>query len=82
MQSGMMTSSGSILINSYLDFNTVLPIIDFIDELKIAPTCNVDSVFDAARASDKPVSLPTIDLGGVKKASNMFKNLTISNEVL
>ena len=82
MQSGMMTSSGSILINSYLDFNTVLPIIDFIDELKIAPGCIVDSVFDAARASDKPVSLPTIDLGGVKKASNMFKNLTISNEVL
>lgn len=82
MQSGMMTPSGSILINNYNDFKDVLPIIDFIDELKIAPGCRTDSVFNAARMSDKPVGLPVIDLGGVKRASEMFKDLTISNEVL
>ena len=72
MQSGMMTSSGSILINNSGDFETVLPIIDFIDELKIAPECSPESVFNAARTSDKPVGLPTIDLGGVKLAKQMF----------
>ena len=39
-------------------------------------------VFRAARDSGKPVSLPVIDLGGVKSANCMFKNLTVSNEVL
>lgn len=84
MQSEMMTSSGSILIDSDEDFETVLPIIDFIDELKIeiTPECSADSVFDAVRASAKPVVLPTIDLGGVTNTKGMFKDLTISNEVL
>ena len=79
MQSGMLTSSGSILINSDKQFEFVLPLIDFIDELKIAPGCSSDSVFNAARESGSPVSLPIIDLGGVKRAAGMFQNLTISN---
>ena len=82
IQSGMLTSSGSILINSDKQFEFILPLIDFIDELKIAPGCNSTLVFNAARASSHPVSMPTIDLGGVKKAAGMFQNLTISNEVL
>lgn len=82
IQSGMLTSSGSILINSDEQFEFVLPLIDFIDELKIAPGCSSDSVFSAARASSSPVNLPIIDLGGVKRAAGMFQNLTISNEVL
>ena len=82
IQSGMLTPSGSILINNDKQFEFVLPLIDFIDELKIAPGCSSASVFNAARASSSPVSLPIIDLGGVKIAAGMFQNLTISNEVL
>jgi hypothetical protein len=40
MQSGLMSSSGSVKIKSSDDFNKILPIIDFIDEIVLDVSCD------------------------------------------
>lgn len=86
MQSGRLTPSGSVLVNSAEEFANIVPIINLIDEIKLGPGFNgveFSIALNAATGNSKePITMPIIDLGNISDGSGMFSNIILRNSPL